>query len=124
MKLVLVCLLLVHSIISFAQERKFENGWTSIMHEDFVDYCVNSAVNKNIKYLIDRKVMTVGSEQYVRILKKVKQHQSSVCKCTHNKIMEVYHYNEIPRMMRDKTYIIQIAQECSEKILRSTNKSK
>jgi len=121
-KVTIVYLLLIYLQMGYAQERTFKNGWTSIMHEDFVDYCTGSAVNKNMKYLVEKKVFTVGSEPYKRILNKVKQHQISVCECTHNIIMKVYTSNEITRMMKERANLIQIAKNCSEQILSRTKK--
>ena len=121
-KISLMCLLLSFLQTSNAQEKIVENGWTNESYKQFVNSCVASAVNNNMKHLIDKEKLTVDSEKYISTLKKVNQHQTAVCECTQIKIMKDYRFNEIDKMMNNKSYIIDTAKNCSEKVLGSAKK--
>ncbi len=117
MKLVpisLACLLFSFSYSSYAAS--LENGWTKDNYKKFVDSCVSTAVKKNIDYLIEKNAVSTDSEFYDKIVETVKKYQTSVCQCTQGKIMKDYRYSDVKKVMNKKSYIVKIAEKCSEKV--------
>jgi len=116
-KTILLCLAFTLSTNSFAIENAFEKGWTEELYKTSVDSCIASAVNSNMKHIIEKENIKKESDKYSKILKQVKQHQTAVCKCTQTKIMTDYQFSEINKIMENKNYIINAAKSCNEKVL-------
>lgn len=120
-KLSIICLLFGFYSSSSATELK--NGWTNKTANNFIDSCSASAVSKNINYLLNKKVISLGTDKYTSILKKVTSHQNLVCKCTQLEIMKDYGFTEVRKMMSNKGYIIRTAKNCSDQILTNNKKT-
>ncbi len=107
---------------SYSNETPFENGWTSELYQSSVDSCTASAVNNNMKHIIEKENVVVDSDEYLKILRKVKQHQSAVCKCTQDLIMKEYKFSDIEKILDNKNFIISAAKDCNKKIVATNNK--
>jgi hypothetical protein len=120
-KVMFMCVVFTFPLTSFSNENVLDNGWNKELYKASVDSCIASAVNNNMKHIIEKENIEKDSDEYIKILTEIQKHQSAVCNCTQEKIVKKYNFSDIDKIMNDKIFIINAAKSCNKKILANKN---